>query len=262
MDVLELIEEVRLRAPVEQLKQLVEACLSQNPEARPTFKELQPLLGAAQAACKLAHYESNINQICDEAGKRFWRKNFFQHEKVSWASFETSFFKSSPQERKETELGGVTCYSNTPTSQLLLWVKHIVCPNHSEIVTLQAFCDLVGWFGPLVGGLENRVRHVMSAPFFHGRISQDDAEHTLCQFFHRVPLSLPYLLRFSGSTYGGFVLSYLSEPEGGLKHHRFWYSPGEGFSLNGVIHTSFYELEVAAREAYGLTHRCPSPDLN
>jgi len=93
----------------------------------------------------------------------------------------------------------------------------------TKSVTRYKFSEFLKGFGPLEKALEN-VKKVVAAEWFFGFISASESK----KFWEQQPVGT-FLVRFSGSRPGAFVLDYLREPMK-VRSVRLTSHPSGGFS--------------------------------
>jgi len=102
-------------------------------------------------------------------------------------------------------------------------LKTIIDYSRTGSVTRYKFQEFLKGFGPLERCVAN-VKSVVSAEWFHGFISANESK----KFLELQPIGT-FLIRFSGSRPGSFVLDYVREP-GHVRSVRLSGHPTGGFS--------------------------------
>lgn len=110
--------------------------------------------------------------------------------------------------------------------------------------------EVLRWFGPVVepGGavlLLDRVYWMLALPYFHGDITQLEADQRLA---HQQPGC--FLVRLSKEV-GCFTISNVTENYD-ITHRRVRYVPGHGFVLSGVYYPTLERLLHDNQDEFGL----------
>jgi len=104
-------------------------------------------------------------------------------------------------------------------------------------VKAKRFGELLQYFGPLDSRFLERIVDLLKSSFFHGDISQEDAERLL-----RNAKTGAYLVRFS-SVAGCYTLSWMGKNN--FEHHRIVNVPGTGVV---VWSSNFKDIRAVIKE--------------
>lgn len=131
------------------------------------------------------------------------------------------------------------------------WIYEILCPSNQK-VTINSFGSLIGWFGPLDNEFANRVEQAVTNPYFHGKISFEQANRLLqANIQHN-----PCLVRFSGNTKNAFCICYIA-PGPKIKHLPVTYQAGHGFLYKNQHLQSLQDLIDNAQTDLHFGGPCP-----
>jgi len=220
------------------LKDLITRCWAPNPADRPTFSEIVQ---------KLDHIMIDV-AIEDPLGRQFWRENFFTKDPVPWNDFLNAFSKL---------LRLLPQNANMPLSYVLSHAREIIKDttveidikclkailadeqgnNDESIVSLEKFGNILRWFGPLNNTILQRIRVLMTEPWFHGDIITSESETRL--------LGKPegtFLVRFSTSTPGCYTISKVSLHDATIKHQKIQRLANYNLEINGHVYKTLQEL--------------------
>jgi len=188
-----------------------------KPQCRPSFTEVIERFPDLLMDCV----------INDSTGKLFWRKCFGPRDFVFWEDFVTEFYSffinSSPD-------------INSPQFKCLKLLLAKKSPDNTlkkapEIVTLEAFGNLLSWFGPLDSvpdGSSNVLEYIKSIvkqKWFHGHLSMTDASNRLSSYSKG-----HFLIRLSSTVPGQFTISKVDKGNS-ISHQRITYMHYSGFSV-------------------------------
>eukprot|EP01129_Flabellula_baltica_P006020 TRINITY_DN2218_c0_g1_i1.p1 TRINITY_DN2218_c0_g1~~TRINITY_DN2218_c0_g1_i1.p1 ORF type:complete len:795 (+),score=145.22 TRINITY_DN2218_c0_g1_i1:40-2424(+) len=175
---------------------LLTSCWHENPDTRPTFRNI--ISNWEKLELDLLCPDTLGRQVCS----RIWGND--RHGSVSFEDFldifvtlcmETDIFKKK--------------------QPLLKYMSSLLCAdNYDDSVTMDRFCNMVGWFGPLHRSSNcnvffTKMREIFSKKYFHSVITETKTKNLLRRQWdvHRKPF---YLVRLSRSDVGEFVLSYIT----------------------------------------------------
>lgn len=134
-------------------------------------------------------------------------------------------------------------------------IQEILCPVDKQIVTLQNFGSLIGWFAPLDNHFIIRVRDTVTNPYFQGRLSFEQSNSLLRRYIS--PNQRPCLVRFSGNTKNSFCICYVTtDTPPSIKHLVVTYRPQYGFSFNKNYYTTLQALMLAAQSELSFNRTC------
>mmetsp|Transcript_14941 Transcript_14941/g.58539 ORF Transcript_14941/g.58539 Transcript_14941/m.58539 type:complete len:554 (+) Transcript_14941:172-1833(+) len=134
-----------------------------------------------------------------------------------------------------------------------MWCAKAILDKNGK-VTLERFGKFLGWFGPLLPDILQKVEEVLAQTWFHGDIGAAQAEKLLGPSSRRRGT---FLVRFSSRTKNGFCISKLSE-ERTIKHLVIKHTPGVGFKTEkDVVYATLPLLIQAVSNSFFLLHACP-----
>merc|ERR1719197_16887 len=142
----------------------------------------------------------------DPEGRQMWEESFGENPMVDWPSFMEVYTRTVSQPVNETGL------------------RYLLDNAGTNSVSLYKFSEFLKGFGPLHES-PRKVHEVISAEWFHGYLSSDEAVRLLDR-------SPPYtfLIRISKSKLGSFALAYVNE-HGSVAHTLILVSPPHGFRI-------------------------------
>eukprot|EP01120_Amphizonella_sp_Union-15-10_P007506 TRINITY_DN2538_c0_g1_i1.p1 TRINITY_DN2538_c0_g1~~TRINITY_DN2538_c0_g1_i1.p1 ORF type:complete len:499 (-),score=110.21 TRINITY_DN2538_c0_g1_i1:204-1700(-) len=229
------------------LKNLIETCWTATPEDRPKFSTI------------IASLDEIIVDaaISDPDGRAFWKRTFLPHEEVPWLEFARKFCALLAE--SDLNLSLMDVFSTDLKIQGLKCLKTIVTHNtqqtQEEVVSLEKFGKILTWFGPIFDPRDSteqtfldRVRNVMSQPWFHGDVDTSSAQALLAG-----KPGGTFLVRFS-SMDGWFTISQITEDRS-IKHQRIRKLEGIGFSVGKQVFETLPDLLVG--KGLVLTAACP-----
>jgi len=204
------------------LRTLMETCWQPEPEKRPSFTEMLPILDAVTIECLVA----------DSVGCQFWKDNFLGKDHVGWNDFQKQF------------LALLKLSSLNPKDLNIQCLKKILAdeyhdPNTKDYyhVSLEKFGHLLDWFGPLVVdhhgfSILEKMKASMQKEWFHGFISKEVSEDLLSGH----PKGT-FLIRTSTTERDApFTISKINK-KGKINHQRIHKKPDGTFELI-IKHTS------------------------
>jgi len=200
------------------LKSLMELCWDQDPNKRPTFQQILPLLDSVIVDCLIA----------DPEGNRFWKSWYLGKEHVNWGEFT----------RKFANLLGIS-EPNPKDINFMCLKKILASPNMEgvqtdpDVVKIEKFGQLLDWFGPIIPDsgkskgiiasafspakftILDKIRSCMQKEWFHGDITREAAE----DFLAGQPKGT-FLVRTSTTDrHSPFTISKLTK-KGKINHQR------------------------------------------
>jgi serine/threonine protein kinase len=248
------LQKVRPKIPLDcdpNLKDLIQRCWDQHPQARPRFSDI---------ITKIEHIMVDL-AIEDKIGRQFWKYYFLQKDSVPWSEFLNAFCKL-------LDLVPAV-YKNHPVSYLLAQHPEVLdeklhldikclktvlafeSKNQGEddyVVTSENFGNILNWFGPLTlkpfppNGVSilDKIRCLLAEGWFHGDITQRDSEIKL--------MNKPegtFLIRFSTSSPGCFTISKVAVMNGvsSIQHQKIQHKPAIGqFEINNRSYPTLTDL--------------------
>eukprot|EP01087_Luapelamoeba_hula_P016363 TRINITY_DN5030_c0_g2_i1.p1 TRINITY_DN5030_c0_g2~~TRINITY_DN5030_c0_g2_i1.p1 ORF type:complete len:523 (+),score=87.60 TRINITY_DN5030_c0_g2_i1:23-1570(+) len=180
------------------LRSLIEQCWSQDPESRPTFRQVMKQFPKILA-------EATIR---DANAQAFWITSFRNVEtmkpEVPVYDFLRAFWRFQLRTQLPQDHGGATTDSN-----LLKMRAFLILSADQKQINMEWFGLLVDWFGPFKTvsdqSMFDRMLEVCDLPYFFGNIKREDAASQV----GTTPGN--YLLRFSSTTPGGFTLNRVKQ---------------------------------------------------
>jgi len=213
---------------------LITKCWSSDPNERPLFPEI--LMQLSDIILEVA--------ISDPEGQKFWKKYFFNREKIPWQEFSQALYETLnlplpideyPKEPpKSDEVLELRC------------LRAVLTRNSDKAeIDIQRFGEILGWFGPMDiptnsdKNILHRIKFLLEAKFgdkqciFHGDLSAIEAENRLSSQLE----AGTFLVRFSSNSEHPtwFTISKVSEDEKIkkllVKHIRVEHSPGSQWAI-------------------------------
>lgn len=231
------------------IRELMELCWHKDPEARPDFAKIITILN--DIVVEVA--------VRDAVGAEFWRTHFAGKEFVPFDTFIHEFANaidgSKPLSNEDLEM-----------LKLLLGNIHddgILAPE--LVVTIESFGNILDYFGPMGADpslKKDIIRRILATchhAYFFGEISSKEAE---LNHLRVCPVGT-YLVRLSDSIAGCFTISR-NAPEGGIKHHRIYYKPNVGFTINYTTNENEKKTVTSSKpsESLGKFIKTLKEDLN
>jgi len=188
------------------LQELLVKAWSRNPDSRPSFEQVLPMLEKALIQIYLP------SDLCPMAGT-FWEKNFPARARVPLDSFITKFTKA--------------LNSKNPVHGACL--KEILMEEDGDekVVSIERFCALLKWFGKMkidhVNTVIERLYDVMNKNWFFGPEAAKEAEDRL-KLYHNKPGCFLVRLNMGGGTSiekAPFSISRVAE-DGKVLHTRVY----------------------------------------
>jgi len=166
------IERVRPRMPNDcpfQLKNVIQNCWEHDPSKRDSFEKI--------CSCNVLDNIIIHMTILEHSARDFWKQFFLESKDVYWKQFLVcwrEFFNI-----KESELQEGDCR--------LKCFRELLCAkgDSSEKVVMENLNDALYWFGPLEKTaqsalkLADKMAYLLSQHWFHGDLTQDEAERLL-----------------------------------------------------------------------------------
>ncbi|EGC29890.1 SH2 domain-containing protein [Dictyostelium purpureum] len=191
------------------LKDLLNRCWDHHPARRPSFAEIT----------KSKFLESILidGLILDPSGRQFWAQYYLGKEEASWNSFIINF----------SLFCGYESHLHSDDIKLK-FLKLLLVPSDSDVVTIDMFGKILTWCGPLTNGKDffEKVYSICSIKGFLGQTSSKNANTYLAG---KKPGT--YILRFSSDP-GSYAISYLNKNKE-IVHARVIYKPGSGYIHHG-----------------------------
>jgi len=126
-----------------------------------------------------------------------------------------------------------------------------IATKEGKIVTMESFGSMLNWFGPLKGlNVFENVDAVLKRGFFHGEISQDEAELRL-----KGKKRGTFLLRFSASSPGCFTISVYIK-KGRCSHLRITRNEKFEFVYNNQTYPSIMQFISTQQKTLNLKYPC------
>jgi SH2 domain len=239
----------------EACKQLIEECWHETPSKRPAFAQIVVRLESC-------FFEAVIPS---ESARRFWRESFVSAfgdegnqimipaEEVPWEEFEQAV-------RRKFFTRALELYPNDLEFDVRIELLRKLLEKDGT-VTVTAWGQTCEWFGPFSDSashllLEN-VYNILRHPWFFGAVSADDARRSIGS-------STNFLIRFSSSTFGAYVLSRGQKVKVDKKtvykpvHQTITKTPdGFLFVKSGSRATSLVDLVAILKKELGLKKEAP-----
>eukprot|EP01099_Mayorella_cantabrigiensis_P001703 TRINITY_DN1755_c0_g2_i1.p1 TRINITY_DN1755_c0_g2~~TRINITY_DN1755_c0_g2_i1.p1 ORF type:complete len:532 (-),score=88.92 TRINITY_DN1755_c0_g2_i1:288-1883(-) len=199
------------------IKEMMMNCWHSKPNYRPSFSEIIDRFPELLMDCA----------INDPTGKLFWRKCFAIKDFVYWEDFVSEFYSYFINSSPDT---------NSPQFKCLKLLLAKKSPDNTlkkapEIVSLEAFGNLLSWFGPLdsvpdaSSNILEYIKSIVKQKWFHGQISMTDASNRLSSYSKG-----HFLIRLSSTVPGQFTISKVDKANS-ISHQRITYSHNLGFSV-------------------------------
>lgn len=203
----------------EPLKELLERCWAAVPQDRPSMAQVIQLID-----------DATVDVLClDDDGRKFWKSHFLGKDSVSWPVFRNAFCAEIGESANETTIGVKSLFE----------VVAEPGKNESEyVVSLEKFGNLLNWFGPMdpsnkKESVLDRIRDMVSNPWFHGDISRGESEKRLSRAKKGT-----YLVRASVTEPSQpFTISKMSK-NGKINHQRIGWNVKTGvYTINITFKT-------------------------
>ncbi|KAM9988169.1 hypothetical protein ACTFIZ_003542 [Dictyostelium cf. discoideum] len=191
------------------LKDLLARCWDHYPSRRPSFAEIS----------KQRILETILidGLILDSSARQFWSQYYMGKEEVTWNSFIVNFSLYCGFE------------SNLSADDIKIkFLKLLLVPVDSDMVTIDNFGKILTWVGPLTNGREffDKVYSICSIKGFMAATSSKNASQYLAG-----KKTGTYILRFSSDP-GSYAISYLNKNKE-IIHARVIYKQGSGYIHHG-----------------------------
>eukprot|EP01087_Luapelamoeba_hula_P016368 TRINITY_DN5030_c0_g4_i1.p1 TRINITY_DN5030_c0_g4~~TRINITY_DN5030_c0_g4_i1.p1 ORF type:complete len:371 (+),score=19.83 TRINITY_DN5030_c0_g4_i1:40-1113(+) len=231
------------------LRSLIEQCWSQNPESRPTFRQVMQQFPKILAEIA----------IRDPDALKFWKTSFRDVETKKLEVPVDYFLQAFWWNQHWTELPDDHGAATTSPKLLKMRAFRILSANQQQI-NMEWFGLLVDWFGPFKAvsnqTMFDRMLELCDLPYFHGSISRGDGVSRV----GTTPGN--YLLRFSSTTPGGFTLNRVKQDgtvtSVAIYRHGSEYSTKKNSSENPK-YASVPDLLDAHQTSLSLLHLCAGP---
>ncbi len=112
-------------------------------------------------------------------------------------------------------------------------IKHAKAGN-APVVKVKQFGEMVQYFGPFDRDFLHRLKSLLTSKWFHGAVSQEDAESSL----QRAD-SHSFLIRFSSNA-PNFTLSVKGKKQ--IEHHRILNITGKGFHIWSAMYKDLHAI--------------------
>jgi len=251
------------------VRDLVQACWANRPEQRPDFSQIVAALENIIVECA----------ISDPHGAFLWKKHFKYKEEVEWPAFINML-------GFELGLAGdpnppISSPSGTPpvppmhdllTNYPHAWdgtarpftdinckcLKAVVATkplieSDIEVVSMDQFGKVLAWFGDLRNDgadILDKMRELMTCPWFHGDISQQESEDRLANKPEGT-----FLLRFSTTEDGAYTISKVSA-QGGVSHQRVHRAAPRQYVVNTHMYANIPDLLRRESQSLNLLTPC------
>eukprot|EP01121_Diplochlamys_sp_Union-15-3_P018905 TRINITY_DN6992_c0_g1_i2.p1 TRINITY_DN6992_c0_g1~~TRINITY_DN6992_c0_g1_i2.p1 ORF type:complete len:402 (+),score=51.81 TRINITY_DN6992_c0_g1_i2:162-1208(+) len=153
---------------------LVTSCWDKDQQTRPTFKEIQQVYPSI-----------STDLLCpDELGRQIielvWKGKKLS-DKIPYTEFTANVRK----------IGGTEALDSIPNRRSKTKIQHsrclsaVLCDPYEDTVTMDRFCEVVRWFGPLkpFDIFLDRIANTVTKSYFHGFISEAKAERALQNYW-------------------------------------------------------------------------------
>jgi len=142
------------------LSKLLMDCWSGKPSKRPSFEEI------------IKHLEEAMvdTTVVDAGAAGMWKLLWPGQLQTSWNQFCVEFYKLVGEPLTRDRDLNYKC------------LQKLLIPEEQDFVTLDRFGYFSKWFSPLTKGVLDRLREVLSLPWFHGDISRKECEALLSSF--------------------------------------------------------------------------------
>eukprot|EP01125_Pyxidicula_operculata_P006645 TRINITY_DN2287_c0_g1_i5.p1 TRINITY_DN2287_c0_g1~~TRINITY_DN2287_c0_g1_i5.p1 ORF type:complete len:632 (-),score=87.16 TRINITY_DN2287_c0_g1_i5:454-2349(-) len=169
------------------LQNILSSTFSEKPEERPSFQQLQDLMGDAHI--KLFLPES----LCPTAYE-FWKKNYFAQGKVKFSEFSRKLIFEMEYDDEDDCI---------PVLEHFLSVSE----KNDSFVTIEKFSNLIKWFGTMKPdesgkNLIQRMISVVKQPWFFGELSDSEAEEKMLLKTKGKPVQGDFFVRLNNKNTG------------------------------------------------------------
>jgi len=174
------------------LKDLITNCWHPDPNRRPLFRTM-----LHERIFDTLTVEGLISEQ-NKPARSMWLAEFLGKWTVTWPEFSKAFEKHMGVNLTQSTMG-------------IEFLKNVLgATNQNQFtVTIEAFSNVLEWFGPVGKGVEliDKICSLGKETWFHGGISQEQAE-TLLNKNHKEGA---FLVRFSTSSPGCFTISCITK---------------------------------------------------
>eukprot|EP01112_Ceratiomyxa_fruticulosa_P013616 TRINITY_DN3833_c0_g1_i2.p1 TRINITY_DN3833_c0_g1~~TRINITY_DN3833_c0_g1_i2.p1 ORF type:complete len:543 (-),score=94.64 TRINITY_DN3833_c0_g1_i2:235-1863(-) len=241
------------------IRDLIQACWAHHADQRPGFSQIVAALENIIVDCA----------ISDPYGALLWKKHFKYKEEVEWPAFINMFgyelgLAGDPN---PASVPSSTTHQSTPpvppmiellTNYPHAWndtarpftdlncrcLKAVVATkplieSDVEVVSMDQFGKVLAWFGDLRSDgadILDKMRDLMTCPWFHGDISTQESEDRLANKPEGT-----FLARFSTTEEGAYTVSKVSS-QGGISHQRVHRPAPRQYMINTHMYTSIPDL--------------------
>jgi serine/threonine protein kinase len=170
----------------EKLRALIESCWAQEPDDRPSFAYIVENDILSQIIIE--------DIIRDTEGRSFWKKTYGGRFDIPWKKFVGDF-------SAYLQIHLPSDFENHPKFAALKFCL-LGANTNNQIVTIEAFGDLLAYYGPLTRGIAilDTLHETISTPGFFGELSRDEATQVL-----QNEKKGTFLMRLSKREYSGSI---------------------------------------------------------
>jgi len=257
------------------LAKLLTKCWDASPSARPPFtKIVSKMDNLINDAVKRERELTVASQLHDPIATQFWCSRFLSHDSIPWFQFIKAFYQHlkiafplAEMKKDDWDASGddQSYILDEGTRKMFclksLAVEHVAgSAKKEELVSLENFGRLLGYFGPLEipyksGGFLDKIQELLQNRWFHGQINTKDAENKL----KLLPRGA-FLVRFSNTQANSYCISKVSsqkdEKQKVIKHIVVPYEDKKGYLLDGVYYPSLSKLIDDNSSKYYLKEKC------
>eukprot|EP01088_Endostelium_zonatum_P006110 TRINITY_DN18219_c0_g1_i1.p1 TRINITY_DN18219_c0_g1~~TRINITY_DN18219_c0_g1_i1.p1 ORF type:complete len:1174 (-),score=270.18 TRINITY_DN18219_c0_g1_i1:46-3567(-) len=257
VDLVDAVVSEKRRPPLPQdipttLKNLIHSLWHPDPNSRPSFRDIAP-----------AFDEVIVDGLLrDPAARQLWRSNFLGKDKISFLAFVQALVHEVNRNCKDDRQGlAVPKTLEEADKELKLRCLQKVLGKKEDReereVKIEAFSELLKWYGPLDENILNRIQAEMEQPYFWGDISTIEAQARLAK-----QKKGTFLVRYSTTTPGAYAVSVRVQGEGpnGVTHYRLQRLGDRVYVVHGrpanEKYESLHQLIKANAKAFGATNPC------